>query len=201
MIPTLLHAWHVVMDRQVINGLKVIVDCSRYINDAQVAATAAMKASTSASIFYAEGYTALSISRVNRTEQLLISLRNSLRLFDGQVDIFNRKIFDVTQLQNRRKATWNKLSDEWWQERAKAIVERLSNVKIVQSQVSNALDVAAVTHDPTEPSYEQIITTIKDAVNTLRDVWNNVESFINEWKDIAVAVFEGIGESGSLIPT
>lgn len=192
---------YIVMDRQVIAGLKLTADCSKHLNDAQVAATAAMKAATSASTFHAEGEVDLSISRINRTEKLLVSLRKSLGLFNFHFDLFYRRIFDVTKLRNRHMATWNTLSDEWWHERARSIVGLLSFVKVAQSRVSSVLDIGTVAHDPTEPSYEQVTTAIKDAVNGMKGAWDSMETFINEWKDIAVTVFEGIGESGSLIPT
>lgn len=188
------------MDRKLVKALKLVPECRDSLEDVRTAVVAASKAAASAFTFHAEGEIDLSNARICRAEKLLVSLRESLRIFDPQLKAFLQELKAVTQLPIRRKAAWNALPDQWWQERATNMIEKLSAVQTSREVIGHSLDVASLGDDPVVRTYYQLVEDVRDSVRYLNECWSKVEQYIEEWRDLAEVLVEGIGESGSLIP-
>ncbi|PXF42894.1 hypothetical protein BWQ96_07341 [Gracilariopsis chorda] len=187
------------MDENVVTALRILPSCSESIQLMVTAANAARQASSTALTFQQDGQSSLAATRMIRCEKLLKSLRESHGEFLARVEKLRNCIKLVTQETPTNAAQWNKLGDNWWHERACRMDSMLQFVMEKESVVSRLLGNTDGSW-PLFESYNDIVNRITDSVNDLSEGWDRLGKYAAEWKDLAMVVFNGIGESGSLIP-
>ncbi|CAN8075837.1 unnamed protein product [Agarophyton chilense] len=188
------------MDASVVAAIKILPSCSESIELLATAASAARQASNTAKIFHEDGDTVLAAARMLRCEKLLKSIRETLADISSTIKRAEKLIDLESNSTPTNQGQWNKLSDAWWLERARGIHSRLQTVSERESAVSRLLSKEQGMWG-LFVSYGEVVNEIADAVENLTKSWNGLISYTDEWKDIAIAVYNGIGESGSLIPS
>lgn len=187
------------MDKNVVTALQILPLCCESVQLMVTAANAAKQASSTALTFQQDGESGLAAARMVRCENLLKKLRESHDEFLARVEKLQSCINLVTRETPTNAAQWNKLGDSWWHERACRIDSMLKNVMEKETVISRLLGNTDGSW-PLFQSYNEIVNCITDSVNDLSQGWNRLRDYTAEWKELAVVVFHGIGESGSLIP-
>lgn len=189
------------MDKQVVKAINQLASCTDIMSDVGVAATAAEKAANSAATFYRTDYLDLSNARIKRTEHLLQCLRQSLRSMEKKVRKVHNDFFNVLESPVVMKAAWNALPDQWWRSRVTTLNGLLDDFECSQRGVVTVLDVVISGTAGVEDSYADLVSNIRTAVDGMNMKWRSVVGYVDEWKDVAAVMVEGIGESGSLLPS
>ncbi|KAI0563840.1 hypothetical protein FGB62_33g05 [Gracilaria domingensis] len=188
------------MDGSVIAVLTILASCSETVEILVTAASAARQASSSAKMFEEDGETGLAAMRMLRCEKLLKSLRETLPLMKASIKRAQNLVDPDSHATPTKAAEWNKLGDAWWHARGCTIHDMLHTVAARERAVSRLLCRETGEWELYD-SYDEIVREIADFVEDLRKEWGRLVSYTEDWKDIAIAVFNGIGESGSLIPS
>lgn len=191
----------IAMDKQVVKAINQLANCNDIMSDIVMAATAAEKAANSAITFYNADYVDLSNARIKRTEDLLNSLRQTLRSMERKIRSVHNDILKVLDLPVVMKAAWNALPDQWWRSRATTLKALLDEFERSQRGVMTTLNVVVDGTAGYGNSYADLVSNIRSAVDGMSNKWRSVIGYVDEWKDVAAVMVEGIGESGSLLPS
>lgn len=182
-------------------AIRRLPNCCEQVDDIETAANAAEKAAVSAAKFYQVDLVDLSNARMIRAEKLLESLRQSLDALDTNVEKLHADVQDALTQPVELQAAWNQLPDSWWRLRAQHVDLLLRQFVEVRGQVSNALDVENGDVHVIADSYAALVSNACSAVGAMVRTWLQVIEYFAEWKDLALVMVDGIGESGSLIPS
>lgn len=190
------------MEKCLANSLTKIAPCTKSLSDVVRAATAAKKAAATIPVLCKQFQSQLVGARLNRAESLMCIMCDCLKNFDSHVESLHHTTSVVIARPLSQSASWNCLSDQWYFDRATILLENLSAVKTARTSISNALDFhfdwsSKITE---LPSYADLVFKVYQAVSTLEIEWSQLLRNVDEWRDILIAVLDGIGESGSLIP-
>lgn len=190
------------MQRQLVSALAHVGPCSGAMALTKAAAQAASKAAQAAATLHASGHVALAVARMQRAEKLLKSLRSSLPDATRTLRQLRRDAAQVAGQPDRRAAAWDALPDAWWLERASGIAGRADGVLVGAARLERMLECAGNGGGGFGAglSYARLVEEV--CVQTIAVVgeWEGIASYVEEWREIAVVVADGLGESGSMMP-
>lgn len=188
------------VDKQLVFAIGQLPKCSESITLAVDTTVAARKASSMASTLYQAQRVDLSGARILRAEALMGALLDILSTFDRDVASLRRTVNAVASTKPKRLPSWNSLGDKWYIERAQQLNDKLHNMEAARRGLQVALDVVLHGDGGVDETYAHLVRHVNDAAILLSNAWRAVLLFVEEWKDVAVVVAQGLGESASLIP-
>lgn len=188
------------MDKKVVNALRMLPGCTETLTLMKTASDAARQATSTATTFMSDGDVDIASARLIRCEKLLASVQGNIVEFALQVRNVKNITCSITKETPTKEAAWNGLGDIWWYERACKLDELLGVIVRKEQEISNLLRSENGQWGLFE-SYEDIVNTIGDSFSDLNRSWEELVEYQSTWKDVAITVFNGVGESGSLIPS
>lgn len=191
------------MDERVIKVITDLTACTPAVRNITTAASAAEKAAVSAAAFYDADLVPLSHARIVRAERLLSALRQDVADLDRKLQVLRVELSAAVAQPMHRIGAWNVLPDTWWHTRVMRMDELLTAVVRARAHLAQALpdrhaDHAVDAHGC--DSYRQLVGCVCECVAEMSRRWASLVTFVDEWKDIAIVMVDGIGESGSLLP-
>lgn len=193
------------VDKQLVSALDHLPQCHVSVALALETAVAARKAAAMSSTLSRAHRSELSGARLLRAEALILALRDTLCALDRELAAARRAAGAVvavsTAASRPRPAAWDWPGDTWFADRAKALCARLEEVRVARECVRVKLDVAVHGDGGVGESYDSLVRHVGVAVAELSQVWRRVDSFVQEWKDVAVVFTQGVGQSASLMPS
>lgn len=174
--------------------------CTKSLAEISNAISAAHKSAATLALLRLESQTLLVGARLLRTESLFHALLEPLHSFDAALQIILEQSSAVVSLPAVRAATWNTLPDQWYISRVTGLLDILSTVSNSRKELTIVLEHQAHCGFSDHPSYADLVANAHQAIQNLEIAWNKCLHFVDGWRDIAVSVIGGIGESGSLLP-
>lgn len=184
---------------RVIKALGHLAECTKHLNDIQVASDSAKKAIESSIRFHKNNMNDLFVMRIHRAEQLMTLLRHSLKLFISQLSTLisilesppSSKVIGTDQ------GAWNKLPESWWRQRAQLMSQRAQHIRHLATKIHQH-DREAHNEEGYEYSKLVVDHVVKRAVQIVKE-WIEFLGYVDGWKDLAVAINNGIGEPGCVL--
>lgn len=191
------------MDRLIVTAVNLMAPCSESLELSVTAASASQKAAKSAEMFQQDGDVYLAGARMIRSERLMRSLRETHEQFCKRISKVREAVDEATSLTATKKAAWNSLPDTWWLKRASRMSVLLAVIRSREMEMEEALNIGEEGNNElvlSATSYSDAVAAVAVIVNKLNQAWETFCGYVKEWRELAMAVHAGIGESGSLIP-
>lgn len=181
---------HFEMDKALLSALDQLPPITTTVASLHTAASTALLSTRSATAFL---HTPLLASRrIQRAESLLCHMRELLLELRALYSRLVSALRSTLAMKQAGKPRWDRLSHEWWRERAEGVLDLVMEVGRSVEGVELELVEGG--------NYVSRVEGISERVELVVRGWEKVASFVRGWEPIARAVCEGLGEEGSLLP-
>lgn len=188
---------HLQMDKALLSAIDQLPSLASTVTALHTAASAALHSARSATAFRHAPH--LASRRIQRAENLLRHLRASLAEFCAShtrlVSALRATLASPQRFPtagpSATKPRWDRLSDEWWRERAEGVLTLVDvvagHVDAVKRQLEGGGD------------YVGRLERVAGSAELAARAWQKVVRFVEKWEAVARAVADGLAEEGSLL--